>query len=131
MHGYALDSDIISKFLRRDFELQEKVHQKIYSNEGVFIPALAYFEVKRGLIYLGSNTSHIAFDRLRSMTNLVPVDEAVLDRASVIHVQLQKTGQPIGDADVLIAASCLVHGHVLITNNVRHFQRIEDRKSVV
>jgi len=30
-----------------------------------------------------------------------------------------------GDADLLIAASCLVHGYILVTNNKRDFENIE------
>jgi predicted nucleic acid-binding protein len=33
-------------------------------------------------------------------------------------------GLLIGDIDLLIAATALVHGDTLLTRNVRHFQRI-------
>ena len=34
---------------------------------------------------------------------------------------LQQIGQPIGDMDVLIAATAMAHGHSLITRNPKHF----------
>jgi tRNA(fMet)-specific endonuclease VapC len=37
---------------------------------------------------------------------------------------LQQIGKPAGDMDVLIAATALVYGHVLITRNARHFRHI-------
>ena len=39
---------------------------------------------------------------------------------------LQQIGRPTGDMDVLIAATAMVHGHSLITRNVRHFKHIPD-----
>ena len=36
-----------------------------------------------------------------------------------------RRGELIEDADILIAASCLVEGIVLVTDNEEHFRRIE------
>ena len=36
-----------------------------------------------------------------------------------------RPGQPIGELDMMIAAHSLSAGASLVTNNVRHFQRIE------
>jgi tRNA(fMet)-specific endonuclease VapC len=38
---------------------------------------------------------------------------------------LERTGQPIGLADPMIAALALEHGLELVTGNVSHYQRIE------
>ncbi len=37
---------------------------------------------------------------------------------------LEKAGQRLDDADLLIAAITMVHEGVLVTNNTRHFERI-------
>ena len=38
---------------------------------------------------------------------------------------MRKAGRMIGDFDLLIASTCLCHDLTLLTNNVRHFNRIE------
>ena len=38
--------------------------------------------------------------------------------------RLQQDGRVIADADILIAATTLRYGAVLVTNNTRHFKRI-------
>jgi len=38
---------------------------------------------------------------------------------------LRKTGKTICDADILIAAHCIVNGYTLITHNTKHFENIE------
>lgn len=37
---------------------------------------------------------------------------------------LQRIGKPAGDMDVLIAATAMVHSHILVTRNTRHFRHI-------
>ena len=47
-------------------------------------------------------------------------------RAAEIYADLWQRGQLIGDADILIASSALVHGLGVVTNNEDHFNRITD-----
>lgn len=55
----------------------------------------------------------------------IPVDEAIAMQAGEVAASLKKIGRPIGLADSLIAASASVHGLTLVTENIRHFERIE------
>jgi tRNA(fMet)-specific endonuclease VapC len=54
--------------------------------------------------------------------------EAIVERAAEIYADLYRRGALIGDADVLIAASAMVNGLALVTNNNDHFKRIIDLK---
>ena len=49
----------------------------------------------------------------------------VLAMFAAIRAQLEASGSPIGEMDMLIAASAIAGGYVLVTNNIRHFQRIQ------
>jgi hypothetical protein len=44
----------------------------------------------------------------------------------VIRASLERTGQPIGANDLLIAAHALTLGHAVVTDNEREFLRIDD-----
>ena len=44
--------------------------------------------------------------------------------AAAIYADLYKRGELIGDADILIAATSLVNGFGVATNNEDHFKRI-------
>jgi tRNA(fMet)-specific endonuclease VapC len=50
-------------------------------------------------------------------------------KAAEIFAYLQKRGKPIGDkdrdADIFIAAYCIVNDYILVTDNTSHFERIE------
>jgi tRNA(fMet)-specific endonuclease VapC len=39
--------------------------------------------------------------------------------------RLRKAGQPIDDFDLLIGATAIAYGLILVTNNVDHLQRIK------
>jgi tRNA(fMet)-specific endonuclease VapC len=41
---------------------------------------------------------------------------------------LRKEGRLIGDFDLLIASTCLHHDLILLTDNVREFERVEGIK---
>jgi tRNA(fMet)-specific endonuclease VapC len=41
-----------------------------------------------------------------------------------VRASLERTGQPIGNMDLLIAAHALAEDSVLVTNNAREFLRV-------
>ncbi|MBX2972135.1 MAG: PIN domain-containing protein [Flavobacteriales bacterium] len=41
------------------------------------------------------------------------------------RVRLERLGQPVDDFDLLIGATAIHHGLVLVTNNTKHFQRLQ------
>jgi predicted nucleic acid-binding protein len=45
--------------------------------------------------------------------------------AGRIYADLERTGQPIGRADPIIAGIAMQHGLLLVTGNQNHYQRIQ------
>jgi tRNA(fMet)-specific endonuclease VapC len=66
----------------------------------------------------------MAFDRFCLRTAILPFNEEAAVKASEIYADLSIRGELIGDADILIAASSLVKGLGVATNNESHFRRI-------
>ena len=52
-------------------------------------------------------------------------DQACAEIAGRMYGDLERTGQPVGRADPMIAAVALQHGLTLITGNTDHNQRIQ------
>ena len=46
----------------------------------------------------------------------------------MLKATLEKSGAPLDDFDVIIASCAQAHNLILVTNNIRHFSRIEDLK---
>jgi tRNA(fMet)-specific endonuclease VapC len=55
----------------------------------------------------------------------IAFDQAAAELAGRIAGELERTGQPIGLADPMIAATALTHGLELMTGNTAHYQRIQ------
>jgi predicted nucleic acid-binding protein len=125
MSIYALDSNIISYILKGDEYIINRYRQE--SNQGAefVMPPIAYFEVKRWLLERGAKNKATEFDKLCQIVPLGELDRNVWNTASAIYVKARKKGKPINDADLIIAAFCIVNGHVLVTNNPRHFDEID------
>ena len=56
---------------------------------------------------------------------VLPFDCKSAELAGRIYADLERTGQPIGLADSAIAATALQHDLMLVTGNVKHYQRIQ------
>lgn len=46
------------------------------------------------------------------------------ERFGAIKAQLERAGQLVTDADLLIASVCLAQGAILVTGNRRHYERV-------
>ena len=124
MSGYAVDTNIISLMLRGNKALQERVYREANSSS-VIIPTIVYYEIKRGLIDYHAPVKLAAFERLCAMLGVDGMDVDMIDKAAEIYAALKKAGRLIEDSDILIAASCLARGYTLITDNTRHFDRVD------
>lgn len=58
----------------------------------------------------------------------IPIEQRVAFAAGAVAAKLRKSGRSIGFADWLIAACAVAHDLTLVTENVRHFERIEGLK---
>jgi tRNA(fMet)-specific endonuclease VapC len=57
-------------------------------------------------------------------STVLPLTDEVVVRAADVYAGLHRSGQLIGDADTLIAATALVAGLSLVTNNLAHYRRV-------
>jgi predicted nucleic acid-binding protein len=53
---------------------------------------------------------------------ILPVEDAVAETCGRLRAQADRQGRTIPQADLLIAATALCSGRVLVTRNVRHFE---------
>jgi len=63
-------------------------------------------------------------EKLLITLEIVHTDIAILKRFGMIKAHLQKQGEPIADADILIASATLEKAERLVTGNTKHFERI-------
>ncbi len=68
---------------------------------------------------------HIEVRRFLKIIRVLPWDSEAADYYADIRHQLTTSGQPIGELDMMIAAHSLSAGAMLVTNNIRHYERIK------
>lgn len=67
----------------------------------------------------------LAVRQFLKIVQVLSWDSRAADWYADIRHQLIGSGQPIGELDMMIAAHSLSAGAVLVTNNQRHFERIQ------
>jgi tRNA(fMet)-specific endonuclease VapC len=85
--------------------------------------------VKAELLFGARHSARVA-DNLRLLQRFfepfesLPFDDACAERYGLLRDELHRSGTPIGPNDMLIAATAVTHGAVLVTHNVAEFSRV-------
>ncbi len=115
--SYLLDTNIVSLILKNNPRVSREYRILQGLNEKIFISGMTYYEVKRGLLYLKATRQLADFEILCEQVTIVIPDMEILEIACEIHRDLKARGRPIGDADILIAATAISHSFTLISND--------------
>lgn len=126
MRKSLLDTSILIAFLRGEKSVVTKVDAYIDEFDRFSISIITYYEILRGLRYIGNKRELRDFEELIDKSEIITLDREIIKKASEIYVELKKKGELIGDADILIAASCLFKNIVLVTDDEEHFKRIRE-----
>ena len=122
---YALDTNIISYILNGNTALDEKLAGAMHSGVKIIIPLMVYYEARRGLMANNAVNKLRSFDKLCARLDITGLTKADMNTAADIYATRKRTGTVIDDGDLLIAAQCVTHHYTLVTNNVKHFQKID------
>ncbi|QDU91779.1 tRNA(fMet)-specific endonuclease VapC [Pirellulimonas nuda] len=120
-----LDTDILSDILKgRNQVVTDNADAYLKLHGRFAISDFTRFEVVRGLRWQKATAKLTSFDRLCQSMIIFPVTAKILDRAAELWADGASQGKPKMDADLIIAATALIHGRVLVTGNVGHFGSI-------
>lgn len=120
-----LDTDILSEVIKLRNPLvthRALAYTKLHSQ--LAFSSMSRYEVVRGYRDQNATTQLARFAVFCQHALILPVSDAVFDRAADLWVFARKGGHPHGDADLIIAASALESGRVLVTGNTAHFRWI-------
>ena len=115
---YLLDTNIVSYILKKNASVNNKLQQATREGEEVFVSCVTYYEIKRGLLALNATRQLAEFKTFFQKYGVLYLDDLeIIETACRIHADLKKKGRPIQDADVLIAATAITRGLVLVSND--------------
>jgi tRNA(fMet)-specific endonuclease VapC len=124
MPFYMLDTNTASAAMRGMPGLDERL-QKL-DPEHWCISAITRSELRYG-VALRTDATKLAryVDAFLLAATTLPWDEAAADAHGRLRAQLRQAGTPIGDFDEMIAGHALAIGAVLVTDNTKHFRRVD------
>lgn len=133
VEGFVFDTDTLSSALRRDVPLRIRERFSDLPSRLQFTTSISIGELVYGAFRRPAETVRLlstidAF--VTSNLQVLVFDEQAARRYGELRAALERSGEPIGDADTRIAAIALVHDLTLVTGNVRHFERVPGLKLV-
>jgi len=67
---------------------------------------------------------------LESSLEILPVGQEMVEIFGIEKVKLERRGTPLEDFDLVLGCCALAHNLTLVTNNLKHFKKIEGLKMV-
>ena len=121
----VLDTDMLSEVMRvRDPHVLDSAKHYLAEHGRFTFSIITRYEILRGLKAREATRQVALFERQCARSIVLPLTDQIIVQATDIYAGLYKHGELVSDADILIAATAVVHGLILITGNVGHFQRI-------
>jgi predicted nucleic acid-binding protein len=124
--AYLFDTDAVSELLRPRPALPYIRWLSIIPREDQFTSAVVVGELFQGAYRSPARDRHLANieNRILPAVTVLVYDTATARVFGQIRAYLEHQGGRLPDSDLQIAATALYHGLIVVTGNVRHFQRV-------
>ncbi len=123
---YLLDTNICIHFFRGKFSLFDKI--KKIGPENCAISEITLAELAFGAENsLNPNKNFRLIEMFSEQVAILPILDAI-SLYGKEKVRLRKKGQMISDFDLLIGITAVANQLIMVTENVKEFNRIEDIK---
>ena len=124
---YLIDTDILIYSLKNQPQVKENFQKHALKPKAISV--VSYGELYFGAVKSKYSENNLAaVRRISELFPLIDVTRSVMETFAEIKATLQKSGNPLPDLDLIIAATALSVNYTLVTNNERHFRKVADLK---
>ena len=123
---YMLDTDIASYLIRGDHPGVTAKFIELF--EDCVMSSITAAELLYGAKKRNNRTLTQKVQALCNLMTIISWNEEAANVYAKLRVELETSGTPIGNMDMLIAASAIAEDVILVTNNIEHFSRISSLK---
>lgn len=104
----------------------KRLAEAVTRNDRIVISAITYAEMRYGQIGKKASPKHkkLVDEFVSRLDQVLPWDQGAVDATIEVKRQLTKAGAIIGENDTAIAGHAIASGCILVTNNVREFNRV-------
>ena len=121
---YLVDTDWVIHALHGNLAVIRRLEEM--TDEGIGISVISTAELYQGVFYSDDpQANEELLLEFLSGYDVVQVDDDICRLFARERGRLKAAGTPISDLDLLIGCTAIRHGLVLLSNNRRHFERLE------
>jgi len=124
---FLLDTDTVIYNMKGNANVQKNLRQHI--NDSISISVITLMELYYGARKSEQVTANLAkIRRLEQTVDTIPIGLESTEIFGLLKAQLEISGNRLDDFDLVIASCAMAHNLTLVTNNTRHFERIDGLK---
>lgn len=124
---YLLDTDIVIYSLKGDPAVKRNLERNRHA--ALKISIITLMELYYGAYKSQKVASNLGkVKHIEAALEVIPLGIESAEVFAMLKADLEKSGAPLDDFDLVLAACALSHGLTLVTNNVKHFKRIDGLK---
>lgn len=123
--NYLIDTDILIYSMKGKEGVVERF--KANRNYSKAMSVITYGELIHGAKkskYVEKNLANVR--RLVEIFPIINITPVIMETFGELKAKLEKSGKIIDDMDLLIGSTALAHNLILVTNNVKHFEKIDE-----
>jgi hypothetical protein len=121
-----LDTTFLHDVMHGDEEAVEKA-RKVEEEGTVRLSAMSVYELFYGVGYTDKSRTELRkVESVIGSKQVLPADTEVMRKAGKIDGRLSRNGEKVGQGDVVIGATALLHDERVLTRNLDEFERIPD-----
>ncbi len=124
---YLIDTCTISYYSKDVETVVEKFRQN--SPQNMAISVISLFEIEHGMLKNPTKQRvRVIQTAFINEVSVMDINAEIAKEAASIHTKLVLAGRSIQLQDIFIAATALAHDLILVTSNLRDFERIDGLK---
>ena len=117
---YMLDSNAFSALMKNNATVVRHLRQ--HKSQDICLPAIVWAEVRYGIYK--KNSAKLLESAMRTLQKIriVPFNQQTADIYAQLRANMEKQGKSLSPMDMLIAASAVANGCILVTNDQAFLQ---------
>lgn len=119
-----LDTSFLHDLMYGDDDAVEKARE-LDEGGNVALSSMTVYELYYGVGYTDKGRAEKKkVESVIGSKQVLPADASVMRKAGKIDRRLSRDGEKVGQADIVIGATALLHDRPVLTRNVTEFKRI-------
>ncbi len=126
---YLMDTDTVIYILKGHPTVKRNLQR--YPHDPVKLCVITLMELYYGAYKSQRPASNSAKIRtVETSLEILPVGQEIVEIFGMEKARLERRGTPLDDFDLVLGCCALAHNLTLVTNNVKHFRKIEGLRVV-